>query len=283
MIDHLIVGFYRFWHGVLHFKGAGRMLSLSAHFMSGLQKYKLRLTEQHAIEVDFRDVSGIYWLNHLLGDAYEERGLLVALSRHLDADDVFWDIGANCGLLSYKLATLCNLAEIHMFEPNPNMSGIASDAMSPFAHAKVHNFGISSSTDSFVMTVPKGHTTMGTLEPDATNRHGSTFHVDCRFGDDLVFKNGFTPPTVIKMDTEGHELKVMEGLSRTISEYLPIIYFEHISIDQRRIVEFSAGRYDLFTISDHTGELLPGIQPDAGHNAALIPVTKSMHGNGFNR
>jgi hypothetical protein len=73
MIDHATIAFYRIWHGTLHLKGAGALLTRMASFSKGLQHYHLKLPEDNSIELDFRDVSAMYWLNHLLGDPLRKK------------------------------------------------------------------------------------------------------------------------------------------------------------------------------------------------------------------
>jgi len=271
MIHHIIVLFYRIWHGVFRLKGAGALLSKSAASLNKLQRYGLKLPEGQIIEVDFRDVSSMYWLNHLLGDPFEEKGLLTAIKPFLKGRDVIWDIGANSGLLSYHLAKWENPGELHLFEPNPKMSRLATMAVSAFPHAQVHDYGISDRNAEFTLTIPEGHTTMGTLEPDSTGRNGIICKVNCRLGDELVFKEGFSPPQVIKIDTEGHELAVISGLSRIIADYRPVVFFEHISLDRDKVKSLVPSNYSLFTVSDATGELIPDLDSHAGHNSVLVP------------
>jgi FkbM family methyltransferase len=206
-----------------------------------------------------------------LNDRFEELGLLAAIRPFIRDKDVFWDIGANSGLLSYSLLKSSRCAEMHLFEPNPKMGKLAAQAVAPFENIQVHPFGLSDRSDDFTLTVPSGHTTMATLEPDATSRSGIEYKVTCRTGDELVFKSGFRPPRVIKIDTEGHELKVISGLSRTIAEYQPVIFFEHISLNPIDVGSLVPKNYSLFTVSDSTGELVQGTNRTLGHNSVLVP------------
>lgn len=272
MINKLLVNFYRIWHGYFHMRGAGKLLEKMAQYRYGLQHYMLQLPEGHRIEVDFRDVTAFYWLNHMLNDEFEEKGLLLAMQNFMKGDDVVWDIGANSGLLAYQLAKAGTTGELHSFEPNPIMSRLASQAVSGFKHATVHPYGLSDREAEFTLTVPSGHTTMGTLEPDSTHRSGNPCKVSCRKGDDLVFKDGFKPPQIIKIDTEGHELSVLKGLERTISTYHPVIFFEHISLDSGSIKELIAECYSQHIVCDSTGELHPADAVHLGHNSILVPT-----------
>ncbi len=271
MIDHALIKLYRLWHGALHLKGAGALLTRMAPSTKGLQNYSFRLPEGSMIEVDFRDVSAMYWLNHLLGDSFEEKGLLAAVMPFIRENDVVWDIGANSGLLSYHLAKSGAIGELHLFEPNPKMSKLASQAVSAFSNTFVHSFGISDRDANLILTIPEGHTTMATLEPENTERSGTECKVTCRAGDKLVFSEGFRPPRVIKIDTEGHEPAVFAGLAQTIATHRPVIFFEHISLDLDNVKGMVPSHYKLYTVSDATGELVASPSSDIGHNSALVP------------
>jgi FkbM family methyltransferase len=281
MFATTLIQVYRIWHGVLKIKGAGFLLSRAAPFVRSLQEYPLQLTDKHTVIVDFRDISAMYWLNHLLGDSFEEQGLLEAMKPFIGPDAVVWDIGANSGLLSHKLLGCCAVGEMHLFEPNPRMSTLAAQAVLPYKQATVHRFGISDRDAEFTLTVPIGHTTMGTLEPSATERDGDKCSVTCRVGDDLVFNNGFRPPQVIKIDTEGHELSVISGLSRTIAEYRPVIFFEHISMSLDKARTLFPADYLHFFVSDPTGQLVPKENGETGHNSVFVPSEKKISSRGY--
>jgi FkbM family methyltransferase len=270
MIDHALISFYRLWHGKLHLRGAGNLVTRIAKIHRGLQDYALSLPNGNIIQVDFRDVSAMYWLNHLLGDLFEEQGLLCAMKRFLKKDSILWDIGSNSGLLSYHLSQLPEIGELHLFEPNPKMIKLAKQALSTWHHARIHPFGLSDRNSIFTLTIPHGHSTMGTLEAQSTERTGRECQVTCRKGDDLVFNEGFRPPQLIKIDTEGHELAVLAGLKRTIAMHKPIIFFEHISLDLGQVMALMPPDYKLHTISDQDGELVDPMQ-GGGHNSVLIP------------
>lgn len=273
MVSSLIISFYRLWHGKLKLKGAGRLLTSMSRKLKKLQHYPLKLNEGQLIHLDFRDVSAWYWLNLDLDEAYEELALINAIHKFTGNNEVVWDIGANSGALSYRILKAISPDEIHLFEPNLMMCEIAGDAVAPFEQAQVHPFGLSDTNECFTLTIPDGHTTMATLEPESTSREGKTCLVECRLGDDLVYREGFRPPTIIKIDTEGHELKVFRGLSRTIREHRPVIFFEHISVDVDQVISCIPDGYSVMKISDPSGDLVPVDSDEEGHNSVLLPPT----------
>jgi FkbM family methyltransferase len=271
MISSLLVRFYRFWHGKLRQKGAGAVMRVGRSFLPGLRDYRLRLPEGHEIAVDLRDVSGVAWLNHTLGDRFDEEGLLKALSGKLGANAVVWDVGANGGLFSYHVARQAKDVRVIFFEPNPSMFALAEAATSCFSHVEGLPYALSDKSGSVLFTVPQGGSTMGTLEADRTNCSGSTSYIECRTGDELVRLGKVPPPDVIKIDTEGHEIAVLKGLREVIERHRPILFFEHISITDSEMLDLVPKDYSLRTVGDDSGALIEGIDRAKGHNSVLLP------------
>jgi FkbM family methyltransferase len=266
-----LVDIYRVWHGTLHLKGAGLLLTTAARFLKPLQNFPLILPEGQTIYVDFRDVSAMYWINHLMGDTFEERGLLIAIKPFLKNGGVVWDIGANSGLLAYQLARMKVKIELHLFEPNPRMFKLASEVVAPFDNVESHEFGLSDKESELTLIVPAGHATLGTLEPSATGRQGAEYNITCRTGDNMVLAGGYRAPDVIKIDTEGHELSVISGLRETMVLHRPVVFFEHISVDSKLILDLVPPGYQMFGVSDATGELRENFGSGECHNSVLIP------------
>jgi hypothetical protein len=125
----LLVNFYVVWHGKLHLKGAGRLISHYAPRIDALQKYPLSLPNGNTVHIDLQELSGFGWLNTSLGEPTQEEGLICAILRHLNADSVFWDVGANAGIVSYLVADRTRVREHHYFEPNPMIFPWANAAL----------------------------------------------------------------------------------------------------------------------------------------------------------
>jgi FkbM family methyltransferase len=271
MISHWVVSFYKYWHGYLHLKGAGAIIRILSPFLPALHHYRLNLPEGHSITVDFRDISSIYWLNYLLGDRLEEEGLLKAVIAEMKEDSVIWDVGANCGLFSYCLARPKKVKEIVFFEPNEAMFSLAKAANQPFVAIRGLTYALSDKCGMAVLTVPTGESATGTLEADRTVRTGKETQIECKTGDQVVRDGYCEPPSIIKIDTEGHEVSVIKGLKNIISMFRPTIFFEHISLSDEEVMTLVPAGYDLYSVSDHNGSLELGLNRQRGHNSALKP------------
>jgi FkbM family methyltransferase len=271
MLSKLLVNFYNLWHGKLHLRGAGLLLRFFLPYCPGLYSFRLKLAEGHYLPIDFRDVSAIYWLHHLLREPFEEEGLLASVVSQAKDGDIIWDIGANCGLFSYRLAKESKAKEIYFFEPNPQMYSLASIACSPFEKVRGLDYALSDHSGPASLTIPQGASTTGTMEVDRTERIGNSISIKCITGDELLGSGTLNPPRIIKIDTEGHEISVIRGLQETISTHKPIIFFEHISVTDEEIKGIIPEDYDIYSVDDVDGALELGFNRAKGHNSALIP------------
>lgn len=270
LVSNCIVGFYKIWHGKLHRRGAGRLINHLAPRLDGLQNFPLRLPNGAVAEVDFRELSALGWLNTMLGDDYQERPMIAAICRHLNAESVFWDIGSNAGIVSYEISQLAQYREHHYFEPNPKIYPWVEAALSHMDNATGHKVALSGENGSATFYVPRKGSAFGSLEG-----HGDAdrdeIQVAKRTCDSLVFEDGFLPPSVIKIDTEGHEIQVLAGMKKIIEMHRPVIFFEHIEIPDEEIRSLVPSGYSLKTVSNSKGGLTDAFEREAGHNSVLLP------------
>jgi FkbM family methyltransferase len=255
----------------LHLKGAGALLRILTPYLRGLHRFPMTLPEGQTIHVDFRDISAFYWLNGLLGERFEEEGLLASIVSVTDENSVIWDVGANGGLFSYYLAKRALHKNIVFFEPNPMMYSLAMSALQAFPSVQGCPYALSDRSGAASLVVPEGGSTIGTLEAARTERSGTATPIECRTGDELIEDQILPPPHVIKIDTEGHEVCVVHGLIRSMRALKPKIFFEHISISDSEALGLVPEGYKLYSVSDEDGSLEEGFNRKRGHNSALIP------------
>lgn len=267
----LLVSFYRVWHGALKLKGAGYMLGRLAPVYGSLQSYPIRLHEGQVVTLDFRDISAFCWLNYTLGEEFEETGLLKAMSSVIKPDSVVWDVGANCGKVSYLLARHTPAQKVVFFEPIKSMFEITASALSPFANVSGHNVALSDKTTQSDLMIPHRNSTMATLNSGAPEQAGLKTRVSCVKGDDMVANRDTPAPSVIKIDTEGHEPRVFAGLTDTIRIHRPSVFFEHLSLSDEEMRTMIPRDYEIFTVTSREGDLIKGFHREAGHNSAIFP------------
>lgn len=269
MLSKLIINFYCFWHGKMKFKGAGRIINLCAPWLDELQHYPFCLPNGKFTKLDFREQSAFFWLNAVLNDKHQEDSLISAICQYLQNGQVFWDVGANAGILSYEIANRITTREHHYFEPNPKVLAWVSDALSHLENTTGHQIALSNEIGKATFFIPRKGSAYGSLE---NAQDSSELEVIKTTGDSLVFDRGMLPPDIIKIDTEGHEVQVIAGMTRIISEFHPVIFFEHIGITDDDVIRLTPPGYLIKTIKNDDGSLTAAFERGAGHNSVLIPV-----------
>ena len=262
------MGLYRLWHGTFHLPGAGRLVQGAAQVIPALQNFPLCLPAGNTIHVDFRDVTAFCWINHFLGDAFEEQGLIEAIGRRPKARGVCWDVGANGGLLSHVLARAVHPRQIEFFEPQPFLFQMARDATAGLGFVRGHHCALSDHAGVARFLLSKGESTKARILPESLS--GPSVELQIESGDFLVEQGRALPPDLIKIDTEGHEKEVLAGLVNTVRQRQPDIFFEHLGLTDPEIMAMRPEGYDHFTLRDEDGGLVPGLNRDVGHNSAFL-------------
>lgn len=143
-----------------------------------------------------------------------------------------WDIGANIGAISLPLLKRFNKLEAVMFEPSAEVAGrlIRNLAHNPdlCSRVKVLTIALSDSEgiNNFYVSNESFNSGVAGLG-HSDNRHKFAVSVQTYTGDSLVYSKKYVPPQLIKIDVEGYELEVFNGMKNTLSQYHPIIIFEH--------------------------------------------------------
>tara|TARA_B100000989_G_C19446348_1_gene429673 strand:- start:136 stop:918 length:783 start_codon:yes stop_codon:yes gene_type:complete len=159
----------------------------------------------------------------IISKKYEEKefSILNKLIRNFNAN-FFFDIGANNGYYSIKLAELYKDIKIIAFEPN-NEAYFKFKKTLDISHKiskriVLNNFGLSdkNSTKKMRSKVKYGYAQTG----------GSTVHDGKEFNDIQIYEANFKVGDqilnikncnlVFKIDVEGHEINVLRGLKNTI-------------------------------------------------------------------
>lgn len=152
-----------------------------------------------------------------------EGDTLAEVLEELGENDVFYDIGANTGLYTSFAAHKCR--RVVSFEPHPQTaSELRKNAELNGDNVSVFEVALSDRTGS-----------VGLLTPDVSASHyperdspgfgGGTItdgpgdvEVDTIRGDQLITEGRIDPPNVVKIDVEGAEPLVIDGLAEALSD-----------------------------------------------------------------
>jgi FkbM family methyltransferase len=140
----------------------------------------------------------------------------------------FFDVGANIG--HHSLFMSRHADRIFSFEP---FSVVRDEMVRKLNHARIDNvtifpvaLGDQNETGTFhpPTGANQGTGTLGSILPD--NASSENISVSIVRGDDFFAANHLPPITLLKMDVEGYETKVLEGLRETIWRDRPPIFVE---------------------------------------------------------
>ena len=168
---------------------------------------------------------------HLGGIAFGvlETSVQEALIRHLAPGGVLYDIGANVGFFSLLGARLAGPeGHVYALDPAPdNAAAIRHNA----ALNGLHNVSViakaaSAAPGTGQLQVVDDQSWSKLAEYGEHPLTEQILNVELVAVDDLVAAGEARPPTVVKIDVEGAELAVLEGMRATIDAYRPAIICE---------------------------------------------------------
>jgi FkbM family methyltransferase len=167
------------------------------------------------------------------GFEVEERRMVRKLLTQ-ERPKVIWDVGANIGVWSLFLTSLCgDDAEIRCFEPEPDNLKILQLNMTSnqIANWIIRPVALSNREGAAEFFTDPVCGSTGTLM-DGRDFIGEYYgarrgKIQVRLTTvDHEVAGGARPPQFIKIDVEGHELAVLEGARKTLREHRPLLIFE---------------------------------------------------------
>ncbi|MGH7975915.1 MAG: FkbM family methyltransferase [Limisphaerales bacterium] len=219
---------------------AGMNLFYLAKLKTGLVYRNLaRFNTEKVCCLPFRVTAGKTWNVHVRDNGQDapmlveffDNDRLAEMERLKWKPKVIYDLGANIGIASLSLAALCPDARIYGFEPVPANFEICSLNYSNLANAEVFNcaVGSASGTMSFEITNdPRG----GHLATNTSTGIDKKMEVGVWTIADLVEIKGLPPPDFLKVDVEGAELDVLNGLA-TYANGIKYMHIETHSTELR--------------------------------------------------
>lgn len=139
------------------------------------------------------------------------------LKNYINANTVVYDIGGNIGYHTVAFASMAK--EVHSFEPNDRNYLLLEKNTAHLNNVTLYHAACSNVVgEAFISdydTSKPGN--YGECMMSDTGQPCKTVRID-----DL----DLPPPDLIKIDVEGHELKVFQGAYNTISKHRPVIFYE---------------------------------------------------------
>jgi FkbM family methyltransferase len=249
-----------------HFRGKTRVLRITDRVLGSSsehgQSHSFRTSVSGVnLQLDTRDVIDF----RLLYQGGHDAHIVHLITEKLPRGAVFWDVGANVGSVSLPVARARRDVTLELFEPSPpvaarlRMNLELNEHLAP--RINIRSCALSNRTGEadFFISNEKHNSGVGGLTASG-NREGSPTKVAVLRGDDLIEANPTIRPSFIKIDVEGYELEVLEGLRRYFetAENVELI-FEH---EPYRVLERGQERSSTFDYLHSLGFALYRIDPD---------------------
>ena len=154
------------------------------------------------------------------------------------------DIGANVGLFALYIAMTHSIDAIHCFEPSPVSLELLRHNTADFKNIHIHPYGLTNRNGSgFLMLHPQnsGQNKMAQGRVDGTE----TIEVQIRDAGGAFSHIGLAYIDVLKIDTEGCEVAILESLGPRL-DYVGVILLEYHSESDRRHIDQLLSRFKLF-------------------------------------
>lgn len=271
MVSCLYFGLYRLWKRT-GLRGRGWLLRSARYLPERWRRIPFTSPGNVALCLDLAQPEALPLLDFALGDRAQLDALLTVMARVLKPDSVLWDVGGNVGLVSLHFThPAYQLREIHIFEPIPHLAEHLSRLFAATI-THVHAVALGECEGTGVLHIPLIDTSTASLVQG--NDGCERLEVAIVSGDQLI-TNQLAVPDVIKIDVEGFEPQVIRGLRETICQHRPILFFEHLFLDNGAIQALCPEGYTLRFIADRDASLSCRIEDRTlGHNAVFVPVEK---------
>ncbi len=198
-----------------------------------------------------------------LSGAYEEEELraFCDLVRKYGCTE-FVDVGANIGLYTVTIGKIPSINLIYAFEPDLlNRQQLIANILLNGLSQKVHVHGVALSSTEGVATLYrcsqpkefdayKANTGAHSLHYNP-KWHDETLTIECKRGDDILTLRDKS--IAIKIDVEGHELHVLEGMRELLTTNTCIILIESLPERYQSVDNFlhDIGYVRSRTLKDH--------------------------------
>lgn len=161
-------------------------------------------------------------MNNFLKCSNIENEQIKFYSELINKGDIVFDVGANVGSRTKLFINLG--ADVISYEPQPELANYLCSYLKSCRRCKIFQMGLSNKEGETILHTSEAHvlSSMSTRWINATKQSGrfkdfewnDSITVQVSTLDKEIEKNG--TPSFIKIDVEGHELEVLQGLTKTI-------------------------------------------------------------------
>lgn len=179
-----------------------------------------------------------------------EKEILSDFISELDRGDIVYDIGSNVGTYTCFAASELGDASVVAFEPEPqNAIHLRKNLDLNDLSAKVIEVALSDTNGEVKLSLSGNEAGEGghAITTDDTK---DGIWIETVRGDTIIERENLTPPTILKIDVEGAEMKVLRGLEETLRKRCRLVYVE---VHPNKIDEFGSTESEISNYLEKTG------------------------------
>jgi FkbM family methyltransferase len=170
--------------------------------------------------------------------------------------NVVMDVGANVGAASVFFSLAYPDATVFSFEPAELPYGLLARNTEALANVRINNLGLYSSDAELPLFRGKYETGMSSVARSMSTRNESDV-ITLRSVRDWMTENSISAVDVLKVDTEGCEIPILEAMSDLLPK-VKVIYLEYHNDDDRKAFDSILGETHLLAhgmMMVHLGEV----------------------------
>lgn len=223
------------------------------------------------LELDLSD-----WLQRLYYLGFVEQNTFKIIKELLPVDGIFVDIGANIGIYSCIMANHVGIkGSVIAFEPmRENLEGLYNNiALNQLKNIEVNELALSNRQQGFNLYVPSAHQQGPTGCTQVWNP-GDWISVGVTDATTLDIAFQKERLDFMKIDTQGHELEILQGAKSTIERFQPVILCEVFEENRTKVFDLmKSWNYAIFK-ENHDGFLSTSLPSSGWVDVFLIPQDK---------
>lgn len=196
-----------------------------------------------------------------------ETGTVTLLEQLLKPGMVFLDVGANIGFFTVLAARLVGTSgAVYAFEPEPSNFQLLSKNIQANYYENIHPLqsAVSNYTGTIELHVSKLDNGSHSINREAARGVADTVHVATTTLDEFLESADVTSVDILKIDVEGAELSVLEGMSKLLRmfpnttlliEYCPFLIQVSGNVPSDLLERLSKHGYLVNIVDDQRGPL----------------------------
>ena len=205
------------------------------------------------------------------------------------------DIGVNVGVYLVKLRSISKNTPYFGFEPNHACNFYTQELirLNSFANSRVFPFALSNEQKIMTLYASKLGDKGGSLVQDYKKGQQTNYSFDVitMVGDEFIKRLDIEEISAIKIDVEGAEVDVMNGLLNSIKQYRPYLYCEIWSKTNKegadKIFTYMTGlNYAVFGLNKANNHIEPILNSNSfsdKYSAEYLFVPKELESSYFNQ